>query len=330
MRVYAGMRDRLFCVRIDDSRATTHLSEHAIECIAANDERAFCGTFESGLFRSEDDESWECVGAETLPDSVTAVALSPHDPDEVWVGTEPSRVFRSVDAGANWEHVDGLTELPSAESWSFPPRPETHHVRWIEQDPNDAKRLYVGIEAGALVITKNGGASWTDRPDGSRRDNHQLATHPDAPGRVYSAAGDGYAESDDWGEHWIRPQDGRDHRYVWSVAVDPGTPDTVLVSAASGARAAHRTPESYVYRRRGDGEWSRIGAAAAAESGLPTGDGVYRYVLASGGRRGGFYALSNTGLFRSTDAGVTWDRIEVAWPDECEEMTARGLAVVTE
>ena len=328
MRVYAGMRDRLFSIRTDEPRATTHLFGHAIECVAANDERVFCGTFESGLFRRDGDGSWDRVGVETLPDSVTAVELSSHNPDELWVGTEPSRVFHSVDAGVSWEQLTGLAELPSAEHWSFPPRPETHHVRWIEQDPNDASRLYVGVEAGALVISPDSGESWIDRPDGSRLDNHQLATHVGASGRVYSAAGDGYAESDDWGTHWTHPQDGLAHRYVWSVAAAPRDPDTVLVSAASGARAAHRAPESYVYRRRGDGEWSRLGEAVDAGSGLPTGEGVYRYVLASGVRRGEFYALSNTGLFQSTDAGVTWNRVDVEWPDPCTEMTARGLAVV--
>lgn len=328
MRVYAGMRDRLFCVRTAEKRVSTHLPGRAIECVAANDQRAFCGTFESGLFRSAEGGAWERVGARTLPDSVTAVELSSHDPDVVWVGTEPTRVFRSVDGGDSWEECKGVTELPSAESWSFPPRPETHHVRWIEQDPNDAERLYVGVEAGALVISRDGGDSWIDRPDGSRRDNHQLATHPDAPGRVYSAAGDGYAETNDWGEHWTHPQKGLDHRYVWSVAVDPGDSNTILVSAASGANSAHRTGDSYVYRRRGDGEWSRIGTAVAAGSGLPTGDGVYRYVLVSGKHRGEFYALSNTGLFRSTDTGTTWDRLDVEWPEACTETTARGLDVV--
>lgn len=330
MYVLAGMRDRLLRVRTDIPQVTTHLSGRAIECVDANEAWAFCGTFESGLFRREDDGVWERVGTAALPDSVTAVELSPHDPAVVWVGTEPSRVFRSVDAGENWVECEGLTDVPSAEHWSFPPRPDTHHVRCIEQDPTDADRLYVGIEAGALVLSPDGGERWIDRPANANRDNHQLATHADAPGRVYSAAGDGYAESDDWGEHWTRLQDGLEHSYVWSVAVAPEEPDTVLVSAASGARAAHRMPDSYVYRRHSDGEWSRIGSAIASGSGLPTGEGVFRYALTSGERAGEFYALSNTGLFQSTDAGTTWGRVDVEWPEACTEMTARGLAVVAE
>lgn len=331
MTVYAAMRDRLLRVRTgpDQPSLTESLREYDLECVAATGENAFCGTFDAGLFRQHEGSSWERIGQDALPDSITAVETSPHDPRELWVGTEPSRVFRSIDAGDTWEERTGLTALPSAGKWSFPPRPNTHHVRWLELDPNDPERVYLGIEAGALVLSADGGETWRDRPDGSRFDNHQLATHSDAPGRVYSAAGDGYAESIDWGETWDHPQEGLEHRYVWSVAVDPDDPDTVLVSAATGARAAHSRGDSYVYRRQG-GRWSRIGDEFDVGSGLPTGDGVYRYVLASGTSGGEFYAVSNTGLFRSSDAGETWERVDVEWPSACAEMTARGLVVVAE
>jgi hypothetical protein len=41
-----------------------------------------------------------------------------------------------------------LRALPSANTWSFPPRPHTHHVRWIEADVSVAHRVFVAIEAG--------------------------------------------------------------------------------------------------------------------------------------------------------------------------------------
>jgi photosystem II stability/assembly factor-like uncharacterized protein len=330
MPVYAAMRDGLSSAWPNE-RATESLSGYRVECVAATGEHAFCGTFEAGLHRSIDGETWERVGEDSLPESVTAVAISPHDPREIWVGTEPSRLFVSPDAGKSWRELPSLTEQPSTDQWSFPPRPATHHVRWIELDPTDPDRVYVGIEAGALLVSEDGGETWIDRPEGARRDNHQLATHPDAPGRVYSAAGDGYAESRDGGHHWDHPQEGLDHRYVWSVAADPGDPDTVLVSAASGARSAHRTGESYVYRRRGeDATWTRIGDEYDDDAGLATGQGTYRYVLAAGETAGELWALSNTGLFRTSDAGDSWERVDVEWPDRWADESAAGLAVVDE
>jgi hypothetical protein len=149
---------------------------------------------------------------------------------------------------------------------------------------------------------------------------------------VYAAAGDGYAESTDGGLSWTHPETGLDHRYVWSVAADPGNPDVVLVSAARSARSAHGgrgTAESYLYRRTGQAEagseaeqaWERIGG------GIPTGEGVLRAVLAAGTEPGELYALNDRGLHCSRDGGVSWNRIDVAWQSAYEDRTARGLAV---
>lgn len=323
------MRDTLLVVTgaPGDRQAAERLRDHDLECVAVSPDapaRVFCGTFDAGLWRSIDGgDTWKRLDAGFESDAVMAATVSPHDPEEVWVGTEPSAVYRSADGGTTWEAVPGLTDLPSAGEWSFPPRPHTHHVRWIEVDPHDPDRLYVGVEAGALVVSDDRGQTWRERPPGARVDNHQLATHPRDRGRVYAAAGDGYAESHDGGDTWEHPQDGLDHRYVWSVAPDPGDPDTVLVSAASGARRAHSagSADSYVYRRRDGGPWERV-------TGLPTGDGIIRAVLAPGREPGTVYAANNRGLYRSVDAGDSWEPIDVSWPERFREATVRGLAVV--
>lgn len=328
-RIYAAMRSGLL-VTDEDSSTWMRLTEHDLECVAVHPDtpqRAFVGSYESGLFRTTDGgDSWSSCGAETITqDAVMSVAINPDDPDEVWAGTEPSRVYQTRDGGQTWTHRDGLVDLSSESEWSFPPRPHTHHVRWIEVDPHDPAHLYVGIEAGALVQTHDRGETWVDRVPGSKRDNHTLATHPDAPGRVYSAAGDGYAESHDAGETWHSFETDLEHGYVWGLAVDPADPERVLISSATGALSAHSatTADAHLYRRTGDGPWAHL-----SETGLPTGDGALRSVLTRGAVSGEFYALNNHGLFRTVTAGDAWEPIDTAWPERFTTETARGLAVV--
>jgi photosystem II stability/assembly factor-like uncharacterized protein len=349
VRLYAGYDDGL---RVIDhgGDVSVRLAEQTVECISVTTDsdstaerdtpaRVLVGTFDTGLFRSTDGgETFERVAAETLgpggsgPDAVTALATSPHDPAVVWVGTEPSRIYRSTDGGESVEPVEGLTDAPSASEWSFPPRPDTHHVRWIEPCPADPERWFVGVESGALLVTPDGGETWIDRPEGSRRDNHTLATHPNAPERVYAAAGDGFAESTDRGRSWRVVDAGLAHGYVWGLAVDPDDPETVLVSAAASAGAAHRRGEAYLYRRivDGDPDGSSPNAGVRFERlddrGIPTGEGSSRAVLANGRDAGAVWALHDGGLYRTGDAGDSFERVPAALPTR----PARALAVGSE
>src|SRR4029453_16868663 len=106
--------------------------------------------------------------------------------DVVWVGTEPSEVWLSADGGTTWEQTSRLETLPSSSEWSFPPRPDTHHVRWIACHPLEPERLWVAIEAGALVSTVDGGRPWGDRGPG----DHGTPTNSQftAGRRIYSAS----------------------------------------------------------------------------------------------------------------------------------------------
>ena len=352
MRLYAAYDDGLRIVDPETGAVETRLSGQRVECLSVataettdgvgpGEDRAprvLAGTAEAGLFRSVDGGSrFARAAASTLgpegsgPETVTAVATSPHDPAVVWIGTEPSRAYRSADGGETVSRVEGLTAVPSASEWSFPPRPDTHHVRWIEPSPADPAGWLLGIEAGALVATPDGGETWTDRPPGSRRDTHAMATHPDAPDRVYAAAGDGFAVSDDRGESWRAPDAGLGHGYAWGLAVDPGDPDTALVSAAASASAAHRRGDAHLYRYRRD-EAAEVDDPTPTgddafepldDRGFPTGEGTYRAVLAAGRTPGTIWALSNRGLFVTRDAGDSFEQVPADLPDRA----ARALAV---
>jgi len=325
--LYATYEDALLVVEdpLEAPSARLQLDGYQPECVTADGDQLFVGTFDSGLLRSTDDgENWERVeGIEE--EAVMSLAVAPGDPDTLYAGTEPSAVYRSRDGGDNWERLDGLTALGSSDEWSFPPRPHTHHVRWIEPAPNDPSLLYVGIEAGALVYAHLDGeeVTWEDRVEGSRVDNHTIATHPDRPGYAWIAAGDGYAETTDGGETWQYPEDGLDHTYCWSVAVDDAHPERVLMSAASGAGSAHRSPgEAYLYRTNGDG-WERLDDAD-----VPTGEGALRAVLRRGSDGGEFWAGNNHGLYRTEDGGESWDAVGLNWPERFSDQTCRGLWVV--
>ena len=111
--------------------ASAHGIDDRPTCLATDPlvhERAWCGTHRGGVFRSDDGgRSWQSVGLTGR--LIMAITASPVERDVVWVGTEPSEVWCSRDAGITWKQTSTLETLSSSAEWSFPPRPDTHHVR---------------------------------------------------------------------------------------------------------------------------------------------------------------------------------------------------------
>src|SRR5262249_51596250 len=144
----------------------------------------------------------------------------------------------------------------------LPSRPDTHQVRWIACRPLEPERLWVAIEAGALVSTIDRGRTWRDRVPGGPRDTHELAIHRKAPDTLRVSAGDGYFESDDAGITWRSPRAGLDVGYFRSVAIDPEQPDVVIVSASSGPYSAYLAGRSdgRLFRRASREHWERVRA----------------------------------------------------------------------
>jgi photosystem II stability/assembly factor-like uncharacterized protein len=313
------------------------LATHCVAVDPQQPEEVYRGTFGQGLWRSSDaGRTWKHVGTDVIHEQVTSVAISSgersHGQNSIYVGTEPSAIFRAEDGGATWRDLATLRQVPSAPTWSFPPRPYTSHVRWITPDPLQPSRIYAAIEAGALLRSFDGGETWADRTPDGPFDTHTLAMHPHAPNRMYAAAGDGFlrpgngfAQSDDGGDTWHRPDEGLNHHYLWSVAVDPADPDTMVISAAHGPQQAHNAlnAESAVYRRSKSSPWQQVRA------GLPGEKGFLACVLtANPAEPGIFYAGSNTGIFRSTDAGVSWEAVPLPRPDTFQMGRVHALVVV--
>jgi photosystem II stability/assembly factor-like uncharacterized protein len=306
-----------------DSAAAAHGIGDRPTCLAADplvSGRAWCGTHRAGVFRSDDGgASWRSIGLEGR--LIMAVTPSPVEPDVVWVGTEPSEVWRSKDAGMTWQQTSRLETLSSSSEWSFPPRPDTHHVRWIACHPLEPERLWVAIEAGALVSTIDGGRTWRDRAAGGPWDTHELAIHPRAPDTLRSAAGDGYFESEDAGVTWRSPSAGLEVGYLRSVALDPEQPEVVVVSASSGPHSAYMAGRSdgRLYRRLAGERWQRV------HDGWPEPPTTIAPLLCAGTRGGELWAADERGVHRSDDGGKSWRRVAgfAASPQHL-----RGLAIV--
>ena len=287
-----------------------------------NTDRAYCGTFDDGLWKTNDKgQSWEKTslnisGLHIMSLSVSKLEKSERGFGRLMVGTEPSLIFTTADGGDTWEKIDEFNKLPSSSTWSFPPRPHTHHVRWIEHDVNDEKCIFTAIEAGALIKSLDGGKTWIDRIDDGPYDTHTLRTHKMVSGRLYSAAGDGYFESPDYGNSWKRIVNGLgSHTYLGSIAINSNDPQNKIVSAASNAWSAHsrQEAESFLYRCSSDKDknWELI------TKGLPRSkDTIISIVESHPYAKDEFFCLNNQGIFHSTDSGSSWERLEIPWPKE--------------
>ncbi|MEM9269397.1 MAG: exo-alpha-sialidase, partial [Pseudomonadota bacterium] len=94
----------------------------------------------------------------------------------LWAGAKPATLLKSTDLGANWERVDSLTNHPSAADWGPGAAGLTLHT--LVSDPDDAKKLWLGISAAGVFATEDGGASWERR---NRLANAQSCPHHDHP-----------------------------------------------------------------------------------------------------------------------------------------------------
>ncbi len=309
-RLYAVTDTGLACIEeAGDVYRAAHVREDGkLQCVAVDPRdpsTLYVGSRGGGVWKSGDaGSSW--TDTELHAGDVFSLAVSPAD-GSVYAGTEPSMLFKSTDGGRSWREMEALRRLPSAPTWSFPPRPWTSHVRWVAPNPRDAGLLLVGIELGGLMRSEDGGESWADHAPGAQRDVHALAWHPGAPERAYEAGGGGAAWSRDGGRTWQPADAGRDLHYTWALAVDPDDPDRWYVSASPGPRYAHSDDgdaRAYIYRWRGDGPWEALGG------GLPQPlDSMPYALLALPGAL--FAGLRDGRIYVSWDGGDTWEALPV-------------------
>ena len=329
-RVFALAGDDLVRFTLEDENVRDaelvlrHAGARCLDVDPHRPDRVYVGTFDDGLYVSDDGGGgWRAAGSGLLDARVLSVSVSASHREAgtsvVYAGTEPSNLYRSEDAGHSWQRLPALRELPSVPGWSFPPRPWTHHVRTIALHPSDPGWLAVGIELGGVMRSRDGGATWADHNPEAHSDAHQLLTHPLASDRLYEAAGQGIARSDDLGDHWTKLKAGLDRHYAWAQAVDPADPDLWYVSVSRSPFAAHGDGDgqAQLLRSRGNG-WTPVdtwGEAASLRR-MP-----YTLTALPGQPGSLLVGLRGGTLLHTDDAGESWSRLQL----ELSDVT--GLAV---
>ncbi len=296
---------------------TRPLADIDVRCLAADPHHpgtVLAGTQGDGLLRSTDQgRTWQPAGMEGQ--IVKALAFSPSEPGLVLAGTKPPLIQASTDGGRSWAELTAFRRIPSRPFWRSPAEPPgVAYVQAIAISPTDPRLIVVGIEAGAVVRSTDGGQTWEGHRKGSVRDCHTLIFHSRDGSVVYEGGGSGAgaAISRDGGATWEQPRAGLDRHYGWAVAADPQDADTWYLTAAPGALRAHSPrgrADAFIYRHR-NGAWEKLGG------GLPQPLSEMPYALvADPAAPGHLYAgLASGEVWHSADCGDHWDRLPLQLP----------------
>ncbi|MFB9183964.1 WD40/YVTN/BNR-like repeat-containing protein [Dactylosporangium sucinum] len=289
--VMIGTEKGLFLARSDDDRKTWRLSAphhamNAIYAVAATRERLFASVtsshFGPSVVTSDDlGATWQEPDAAPIafPED-TGVALERVwqlvPGPRLWAGVQPSALFVSDDGGASFELVRGLWDHPHRPEWGAGFGGQAIHT--ILPHPTDPQQVVVAMSTGGVYRTGDGGATWTPANRGIKA----------------------YFFPDPW------PEFGQ---CVHKVARHPDRPDQLFAQNHHG-----------VYRSDdGGARWTSIAEGLPADFGFPIvvhphrPGVVYTFPLTADGMR--FPAEERCRVYRSADAGATWEPLADGLPD---------------
>jgi len=170
--------------------------------------------------------------------------LTPGHADErgTWyAGGSPQGLFRSEDAGDTWTTVDGWNDHERWADWAEWPAentPDGSMLHSVIVDPRDANHLYLGLSAGGVFESTDGGTDWhplnagieaefLPTPDAEfGHDPHTVRLHPAMPDRLYQQNHCGIYRLDRPATRWERIGDNmpREIGATWT-RLDKGLPE---------------------------------------------------------------------------------------------------------
>ena len=238
----------------------------------------------------------------------------------LYAGVEPAGLFCSTDGGQVWEQVSGLRDHPSRPDWQ--PGGGGLMLHSLVLHPEDEAQIWVGISAGGVFHTADGGETWEARNRGTRADFlpeghnypdhgqcvHCLVMAPGMPNRLYQQNHCGMYRSDDGGRQWESIEAGLPSSFGFPAAVHPRDPDTLYLVPLNGDMAGRFVPDAKaaVWRTRDGGQtWG------GQRRGLPQENaffGVLRQALATDrlDPAGVYFGTGSGTLYASVDEGDSW------------------------
>jgi len=222
--------------------------EHLTGCLETP-EVVFAAVAFDGGYRTEDGgRSWQKI----IDGDVRTFTVDPHDEQIVYAGSGPICLRRSEDNGRTWVEINSLLELPDAvqEQWSVPAMFEGQvppHVRHIFIHPNDQNLMYVALEHGGIVVSRDCGTTWEDASRGiDYLDMHMLFNMPGDKECYFVSSARGFYRTDNGGQDWHRVETGMPwgytefYSYSHEWVMCPGNPLRMILGGAKGSPGVWR------------------------------------------------------------------------------------------
>jgi hypothetical protein len=304
--------------------------EHIIGC-KKNPAIVFAAVAFDGGYRTEDaGKTWTKI----MDGDVRTFTVDPHDEKIVYMGIGPIRLFRSEDTGKTWEPLDGMLDFGDdvKKKWGVPAQlrgVEFPHVRHIFVHPDDQNLIYVLLEHGGVLLSRDRGKTWYDRSVGiDYVDMHYIENVPGSKERYYVSSARGFFRTDNGGEHWRRAETGMPwaytelHSYSHEWHFMPGR--RMVVCGGKGSpgvwRRDNHSPLGHILLSDDYGESWRISTRGLEKENpwMPwvlvhhPGDKNALFCGMGDGARGYGFDARITGkgaLFTSRDRGESWEPV---------------------
>jgi photosystem II stability/assembly factor-like uncharacterized protein len=228
-------------------------------------------------------------------DTIVAIAPHPRNPDIAYVATNES-LYKTRDGGATWNKV--TTDLSS------------FRVLTLGVDPHSPANVLAGTMGDAVYKSPDGGQSWTPHNGGLKAHVsvvNQFVFHPSDPDVIYVATTVGVFRTKDGGRYWEERMRGmKEVHYVVTLAMDAKNSDVMYAGTTGGV---YKTTD-------GTAHWGLVNNGLIPKEKLDAAMALGVNSLVTDPQMPGtVYAGTTNGLFKTSDAGASWNRIEKGLAD---------------